>query len=43
MKTILRYVAEHHREYGVALFLFPALLLPCLLIAMIQAFMWIFA
>jgi len=43
MKTICRYVAEHHREYGVALFLLPALLLPCAVIAMVQAFMWMIA
>ncbi|HEY9029035.1 MAG TPA: hypothetical protein VIO33_24950 [Burkholderiaceae bacterium] len=43
MKTILRYVDQHHREYGVALFLLPALLLPCSVIAMVQAFLWMIA
>jgi hypothetical protein len=43
MNTIWKYIEAHHREYGVGLFIVPALVVPLIFCALLSAAASLFA
>ena len=42
MKATWKYIEKHHEQYGAALFIVPALLCPCAVIAVACLIAWAF-